>query len=151
MAARRAGDQQTFDTLTHAAIQDMIRRQRAIGLDVLSDGEFWKVRDQRYYDDRCTGVLVRPLKPGEPPQGQLGVRNEAKLPEFRQFFEIYDQLGNTPIPNGRARPASPTRAVITGPIQATDGEAVRREVQRTRDAIVAAGESVEDFIFPVVS
>ena len=151
MAARRAGDQETFDALTQAAIGDMIRRQRAIGLDVLSDGEFWKVRDQRYYDDRCTGVLVRPLKPGETPQGQRGVRTEAKMPEFREFFDIFDQLGNTPTPNGRARTVAPTRAVITGPIQATNGDAVRHEIQRTRDALVAAGESVEDFIFPVVS
>jgi 5-methyltetrahydropteroyltriglutamate--homocysteine methyltransferase len=151
MAARRAGDEQQFDALTQAAIQDMIRRQRALGLDVMSDGEFWKVRDQRYYDDRCTGVLVRALNPGESPQGQLGVRNEAKLPEFRQFFEIYDQLGNTPMPNGRPRSAAPTRAVITGPIQATNGDTVRHEVQRTKAAVIAAGERVEDFIFPVVS
>ena len=97
MAARRAGDQQQFDALTQSAIQDMIRRQREIGLDVLSDGEFWKVRDQRYYNDRCSGVLVRPLKPGEISSSQL-VRTEGKLPEFRKFFEIYDQMGNTPRP-----------------------------------------------------
>lgn len=153
MAARRAGDQHAFDQLTTAAIQDMIRRQREIGLDILSDGEFWKVRDQRYYDDRCSGVLVRPLKPGEPPQGQLNVRTEAKLPEFRKFFEIFDQLGNTPMPNGRPRPPAQTRQVIVEPIRATSGEAVRHEVQRTKDAIVAASGTVnvEDFIFPVVS
>jgi 5-methyltetrahydropteroyltriglutamate--homocysteine methyltransferase len=151
MEARRSGDQYNFDDLTKRAIQDIIRRQREIGLDILSDGEFWKIRDQRYYDDRCTGVLVRPLKPGEPAQGQLNVRTEAKMPEFREFFEIFDQLGNTPMPHGRPRPPAQTRAVIVGPIQATNGDAVRHEVQRTKDAIVAAGESVEDFNFPVVS
>ena len=151
MAARRRGDRATFDELTRAGIQDMVRRQRDIGLDILSDGEFWKVRDQRYYDERCTGVLVRPLKPGEPPQGQLGVRTEAKMPEFRQFFEIYDQLGNTPTPNGRTRPREATRQVINGPIQVTDGAAVRHEVQRTKDAIVAMDERVEDFNFPVLA
>jgi 5-methyltetrahydropteroyltriglutamate--homocysteine methyltransferase len=46
---------------------------------------------------------------------------------------------------------APTRAVITGPIQPTNGDAVRHEIHRTRDALVAAGESVEDFVFPVVS
>jgi 5-methyltetrahydropteroyltriglutamate--homocysteine methyltransferase len=150
MAARRAGDQKQFDALTQSAIQEMIRRQRGIGLDVLSDGEFWKVRDQRYYDDRCSGVLVRPLEPGEISSSQL-MRTEGKLPEFRKFFEIYDQMGNTPMPGGRPNPPSPTRQVINGPIQVTSGEAVRHEVQRTKDAIVAAGESVEDFIFPVLA
>ena len=151
MSARRSGDQRKFDDLTQTAIREMIRRQREIGLDILSDGEFWKIRDQRYYNDRCSGVLVRPLKPGEPPQGQLNVRTEAKMPEFRKFFEIYDQLGNTPVPGGRPRPPARTRAVIVGPIQPTDGDAVRHEVQRTKDAIVGDGESVEDFTFPVVS
>jgi 5-methyltetrahydropteroyltriglutamate--homocysteine methyltransferase len=151
MDARRAGDQKKFDELTQAAVQDMIRRQRETGLDILSDGEFWKVRDQRYYNDRCTGVVVRALKPGEPPQGQLNVRTEAKMPEFRKFFEIYDQLGNTPMPNSPPRPPAATRQVITGPIQVTNGDAVRHEVERTKHAIVAAGQSVDDFIFPVLA
>ena len=65
MQARRGGDQQRFDELVSAGIQDMIRRQREIGIDILSDGEFWKVRDQRWYDDRCSGVTVRPLNPAK--------------------------------------------------------------------------------------
>lgn len=150
MQARRTGDQKTFDELTRAGIIDMIRRQREIGLDNLSDGEFWKVRDQRYFDDRCSGVLVRPLKPGEL-AGQLNVRAEGKMPEFQKFFEIYDQIGNTPMPSGRPNARDATRAVITGPIQATDGAAARHEVQRTKQAIEAAGERVEDFIYPVLT
>ena len=83
--ARRSGDQQRFDQLTTAAIQDMIRRQREIGLDILSDGEFWKVRDQGWYDDRCSGVLVRPRKPGEAGFNQLSARREGRMPEFAEL------------------------------------------------------------------
>jgi 5-methyltetrahydropteroyltriglutamate--homocysteine methyltransferase len=150
MQARRSGDRSTFDALTRAGIQDMIQRQREIGIDILSDGEFWKVRDQGWYDDRCTGVQVRPLQPGEAGPNQLSARREGRMPEFRAFYEIYDQLGNTPLPGGRPNPPPAVYDVITGPIQVTSGEAARREVQRTRDAILAAGEQVEDFIFPVL-
>ncbi|HLZ26977.1 MAG TPA: hypothetical protein VKV73_06615 [Chloroflexota bacterium] len=150
MLARRSGDQQRFDELTTAAIQDMIHRQHAIGIDILSDGEFWKVRDQRWYDDRCSGVLRRPIKPGEYGFNQLSARLEGRMPEFKAFYAIYDQLGNTPMPGGRANPRSDLYDVITGPIQVTSGEAVRHEVQRTRAAIVAVGEQVEDFVFPVL-
>ncbi len=150
MQARRSGDQQRFDALTTAAIQDMIRRQHEIGIDILSDGEFWKVRDQQWYDDRCTGVLVRPLKPGEAGFNQLRFRREGRMPEFSAFYEIYDQVGNTPMPGGRPNPPADMYQVITGPIQVTSGDAVRREVQRTKEAILAAGESVEDFVFPVL-
>jgi 5-methyltetrahydropteroyltriglutamate--homocysteine methyltransferase len=151
MQARRDGDQARFDELTQAGIQDMIRRQQDIGIDILSDGEFWKVRDQRWYDDRCSGVLVRPLKPGEAGFNQVSARREGRMPEFRAFYEIYDQLGNTPLPGRRANPRSDVYQVIVGPIQVTSGEAVRKEVQRTRDAIAAAGAKLEDFVFPVIA
>jgi 5-methyltetrahydropteroyltriglutamate--homocysteine methyltransferase len=150
MQARRSGDRQRFDELTTAGIQDAIRRQHEVGIDILSDGEFWKVRDQHWYDDRCSGVLVRPLKPGEAGFNQLSARREGRMPEFKAFYEIYDQIGNTPMPGGRANPLSDMREVITGPIQVTSGDAVRREVQRTRAAILAAGERVDDFVFPVL-
>jgi 5-methyltetrahydropteroyltriglutamate--homocysteine methyltransferase len=150
MQARRAGDEQRFDELTQAGIQDMIKRQRDIGIDILSDGEFWKVRDQRWYDDRCSGVLVRPLKPGETGFNNLSARREGRMPEFRAFYEIYDQLGNTPLPGGHPNRLTDKYDVIVGPIQVTSGEAVRQQVKRTKDAIVAAGASVEDFVFPVL-
>jgi methionine synthase II (cobalamin-independent) len=43
MDARRAGDQQKFDELAQAAIQDLVRRQREIRLDIramASSGRF---------------------------------------------------------------------------------------------------------------
>lgn len=151
MQARRAGDQARFDELTRAGIQDMIRRQREIGIDILSDGEFWKVRDQHWYDDRCSGVLVRPLKPGEASFNNLSSRREGRMPEFRDFYAVYDQLGNTPMPGGRPNPPSEVYHTIVGPVATTSGDAVRREVQRTKEAIIAAGEAIEDFVFPVVA
>jgi len=87
MQARKSGDQARFDALTTGAIQDMIRRQKEIGIDIMSDGEFWKVRDQRWYDDRCSGALVRPLKPGEAGFNQLSARSEGRMPEFKAFYE----------------------------------------------------------------
>jgi len=150
MEARRSGDKQRFDELTSAGIQDMIRRQREIGLDILSDGEFWKVRDQAWYDERASGVLVRPANPGEATFNQLSARQEGRMPEFREFYAIYDQIGNLPVPGVTRRPMEMYH-VVTGAVEATSGEAVRREVQRTKDTILAAGENLDDFVFPVVA
>jgi 5-methyltetrahydropteroyltriglutamate--homocysteine methyltransferase len=149
--ARRSGDRQRFDELTTAGIQEMIRRQQEIGLDILSDGEFWKVRDQGWYDDRCSGVLVRPLKPGEVSFSQVSARREGRMPEFKAFYEIYDKVGNLAMPGGRPNPPSDMYQVITGPIQVTAGEAVRRDVERSKAAILGAGAQVADFVFPVVA
>jgi 5-methyltetrahydropteroyltriglutamate--homocysteine methyltransferase len=150
MDARRAGDQQRFDALTTTGIQEMIRRQRELGIDILSDGEFWKVRDQAWYDERASGVLVRPAQAGEATFNQLSARREGRMPEFREFYAIYDQIGNLPEPGVTRRPTDMYH-VVTGEVKATSGETVRREVQRTRDAIAAAGDKLEDFVFPVVS
>jgi 5-methyltetrahydropteroyltriglutamate--homocysteine methyltransferase len=151
LQARREDDQQRFDMLVKAGIQEMIKRQREIGIDILSDGEFWKVRDQQWYDDRCSGVLVRPLKPGETSFNNLSARQEGRMPEFKRFYEIYDQIGNIPAPGTRRNPATEMYHVIVGPIQVTSADAARRDVQRTRQAIEAAGEHVEDFVFPVIA
>lgn len=151
MQARRDGDDQPFDELTRTGIQHMVRRQKEIGIDIMTDGEFWKVRDQRWYNDRCSGVLVRPLKADEFGFNQLSARREGRMPEFKAFYEIFDQVGNTPLPGGRASPRSEMYHVITGPVKATSGEAVRREIQRTKTTLVEAGEDLENFVFPVVS
>ena len=65
MQARATGDQAKFDSLMRAGIADMVRRQREIGIDIMSDGEFWKARDQVYYSSRASGIEARELKPGE--------------------------------------------------------------------------------------
>jgi 5-methyltetrahydropteroyltriglutamate--homocysteine methyltransferase len=151
MQARRGRDQQKFDEQTTSGIQEMIRRQREIGIDILSDGEFWKGRDQQWYDDRCSGVTLRPLAEGESPFNELSARQEGRMPEFREFYRIYDQLGNTPVPGASRNPRNEMYHVVTGRIQVTSGGASRREVQRTKDAIQAVGARVEDFTFPVIA
>ena len=118
MQARRGGDKQNFDEQTTSGIQEMIRRQREIGIDILSDGEFWKGRDQQWYDDRCSGISLRPLKEGEAAFNELKARREGRMPEFRDFYEIYDQVGNTPMPGATTRnPRNEMYHVIAGPVQ----------------------------------
>jgi 5-methyltetrahydropteroyltriglutamate--homocysteine methyltransferase len=150
MQARRDGDQTRFDAATAAGIADMIHRQQDIGIDIRTDGEFWKVRDQQWYDDRCSGVLVRPLKPGETSFNNLSSRLEGRMPEFREFYAIYDAIGNTPTPGMRENRLSEMYHVITDEVKVTSGENVRRDVQRSRDAILAAGENLDEYVFPVV-
>src|SRR6266508_1813637 len=67
LAARSNGDYARFDALVTAGITQMVRRQRESGIDIINDGEFWKARDQLYYDSRAEGISTRPLRPGEAP------------------------------------------------------------------------------------
>ena len=105
--ARADGDQITFDRLMQAGVADRVRKQMELRNDIHSDGEFWKARDELYYNSRVTGVEMRPLQPGEGPS-ILVHQQERHMPEFREFYAIYDQLGNIP------RPALSTRRPRTG-------------------------------------
>ena len=61
MQARADGDQVTFDRLMQAGVADRVRKQMELRNDIHSDGEFWKARDELYYNSRVTGVEMRPL------------------------------------------------------------------------------------------
>ena len=63
MHARADGDQVTFDRLMQAGVTDRVRKQMELRNDIHSDGEFWKARDELYYNSRVTGVEMRPLNP----------------------------------------------------------------------------------------
>ena len=95
--ARADGDQATFDRLMQAGVADRVRKQMELRNDIHSDGEFWKARDELYYNSRVAGVEMRPLQPGEG-ASILVHQQERHMPEFREFYAIYDQIGNTPRP-----------------------------------------------------
>lgn len=155
LAARAAGDQQAFDAQVREGIAEMVCRQREIGVDLLSDGEFWKVRDQRYYDSRASGIETRPAKPGEP-VSVLVYQRERRSPEFHAFWEIYDRVGNTPMPGAEWRGfgLQTQRTSITGPLtprpleQASE---IAHEIAVSKAAMEAAGARIEDCFFPVLS
>ena len=71
------------------------------------------------------------------------------MPEFREFYEVYDQLGNIPQP-GVVNPLATHRAVITGPMQYKGQDAIKHELAVVQAGIAAAGAQVEDFFFPVL-
>src|SRR6266487_676922 len=148
LKARADGDQATFDRLMQAGVASRVRKQMELRNDIHSDGEFWKARDAQYYNSRVTGVEMRPLAPGEGPS-ILVHQQERHMPEFREFYEIYDQLGNIPRP-GVVNPQPTHKAVITGPMQYKGQDAITHELAVVKAGIAEAGAQVEDFFFPVL-
>jgi 5-methyltetrahydropteroyltriglutamate--homocysteine methyltransferase len=151
LQARAQGDQQAFEALVRDGIVAMVRHQREIGLDILSDGEFWKVRDQRYYDSRASGVELRPTTPDQPAT-LVSFQRERRMPEFRAFWEIYEHLGNTPMPGVTTVTflRAPQRAVITGPLTPRPPDAIIHEIDVVTAGIAAAGANVDGVFFPVL-
>jgi 5-methyltetrahydropteroyltriglutamate--homocysteine methyltransferase len=152
LQARAKGDDQAFEAEVRSGVAAMLRRQQEIGIDLLSDGEFWKVRDQRYYDDRASGIEIRPVRPGEPPS-VLVFQRERRSPEFRAFWEIYDRIGNTPMPGAEIRGfgLQTQRTAIAGLLEPRSPEVAKREAEMSKAALLAAGARIEDCYFPVLS
>ena len=138
--ARANGDQATFDQLVKASVADRVRKQMELRNDIHSDGEFWKARDEHYYNSRVTSVEMQPLQPGEGPS-ILVHQQERHMPEFREFYAIYDQIGNTPHP-GVVNPRPAHKAVITGPMQYKGQDAIKHELEVVKAGIAEAAVPV---------
>jgi 5-methyltetrahydropteroyltriglutamate--homocysteine methyltransferase len=148
MEAREKGDRAAFDRLVKEGIGVMLRKQREIGIDLMSDGEFWKARDGIYYMGRASGIEAKPLKPGEWPS-TLGTQRERTGPEFRDFYDAYDKLGNTPRP-GVTVPPFTEKYVITGKVEARPATSIEQDIAVIKAALTENGVDIEDYFYPVL-
>ena len=147
--AARTGDLGKYDELVRSGVTEMVGRQIELKNDILSDGEFWKTRDQGYYDGRVSGVELVPVT-AEKPAWILTNQPERCMPEFKEFFEIYDALGNIPMP-GVTFEAATQRHAITGPLKYLGQGTIKHEIEVSKEGIAAAEADLEDFFFPVLS
>ena len=101
-----------------------MRRQRDVGIDIVSDGELGKVNSYPYYGRRLTGIQVRPVEPGEPPG--MWERTGERI----EFAEFYEQLGFR---------TARQRMFFNGPITFVGHDQVERDVAYMRSAMAEAG------------
>ena len=149
VVAARTGDQGKHDELVRSGVAEMVRKQADLKNDLHSDGEFWKTRDQRYFDSRTTGVEMLSAT-AEKPAWILTNQPERCMPEFAGFFAVYDALGNTPMP-GVTIPTATRRLALTGPIEYLGQGTIKHEIEVVKAGIADAGANLEDFFFPLLS
>jgi 5-methyltetrahydropteroyltriglutamate--homocysteine methyltransferase len=126
-----------------AALRDMVEgvvaRQRAIGIDVVNEGEYTKGGDWlSYVEDRFGGFEARPPEGGTPVIMQGKDREE-----FADFYRYATQRGTLYYePGGQIRHSRPHWAA-TGPISYRGAAALKREIEIFRSVI---GPDTEAFI-----
>src|SRR5215831_1196230 len=89
LLAARANDPAKFDELMQDGVADLVRKQMALKNDLHSDGEFWKARDQMYTTAAPPGVTMQPVT-ADKPAWLLAHQRERQMPEFSEFYAIYD-------------------------------------------------------------
>jgi 5-methyltetrahydropteroyltriglutamate--homocysteine methyltransferase len=125
-------------------VTEIIRKQMQLGIDCVGDGEFWNGRNFQYYAQQFSGIMTRPLRPGEKGSGRESTRERDTFPKL---YADMDRVGTIfCVPGEEPRFSPPTKMVVTGPIKGRATDAIRREIGVFKDAFKAAGGDEEAFI-----
>jgi 5-methyltetrahydropteroyltriglutamate--homocysteine methyltransferase len=127
------------DAGLRSLVAGVVERQRAIGLDVINEGEYTKGGDWlSYVDNRFGGFEARPPAGGKPIILQ-GKDREV----FADFYRYASERGTLFYePGGQIKQARP-HWVATGPITYRGEAALRREIEIFRSVV---GPDAEAFI-----
>ena len=120
-----AYDKAELDRLVREAVLDIVRRQAAVGIDVVNDGEMSKPGYSTYIADRLTGFAGH-----EPAKPRLDTRDHPN------FAAAYERMTGTNV----AR-----RAVCVGPIKWQDRQPLQQDIANLRAALDQV-EATEGFM-----
>jgi 5-methyltetrahydropteroyltriglutamate--homocysteine methyltransferase len=107
----------------HQAVMGIVARQAALGIDVVSDGEFSKTSFQYYVTDRLSGL--------EPITPKAGVRATRENRAFPAFYKDGSHSGT-----------QATRFACTGPIGYVGHSQLAADIANLKAALVGAAHEV---------
>jgi len=150
-AAGEFSDEAEYLGRLREAVADVVARQRAIGIDLVNDGEYGHSMGQQYdygswwtyVFQRLGGVELTRISIAEMPQakakpGEVTLATFGERRDWQAFAEAYmDPSSGASVPN-REDAVAP---VCRGPITYQGHEAVRRDIADMKAAMAAAGVS----------
>jgi 5-methyltetrahydropteroyltriglutamate--homocysteine methyltransferase len=119
-------DPEVFDATMRVAVADVVKKQVAAGVDVVSDGEMSKISYATYIRHRLTGFEI----------GAAPRTVPSDIDEFPGFRSRLAKIGDTP---------RYQRPVCRGPIAVKDLAPLRKDIERLKAAMSAAG-ATEGFL-----
>ncbi len=129
-------DAAAYESCLRQSVDEVVRRQADVGIDVVSDGEFGKsISWSQYVLERLSGFERRPIKAGANPFTR-GVDRE-------KFAEFYAEL------DAREGVATSIEAVCVGPISYCGQAELQRDIDNFKAAL--KGVKVEEAFLPVAA
>ena len=139
LRARQAGkpcDEAAYERCLTESVTGVVREQAAVGIDVVSDGEFGKaISWSQYALERLSGFERRPVVPGGNPFQRGADRT--------RFAEFYAEL------DAREEIATRSDSVCVGPITYTGLAELQRDIDNFKTAL--KGVSVAEAFMPVAA
>jgi len=133
-----AFDAAALSARVKGAVAEVVRRQAESGIDIIADGEMGRFGFIPYINERLTGLEPRPNPGGE--------GTWARSREHLAFPEYYAWAAQMP---GAAGGAQPTRWVCTAPIAYKGHQALARDIDNLKAALVQV--RYEEAFMPAVS
>jgi len=128
--------QSQFDATVSKAVAEVVQKQAAVGIDIVSDGEYAKINFAGYVGDRLSGFEQRETPPGESPINNFG-RDHLAFPEFYAAYDV------APVSGGR------TRVVAASPIKQIGHDLIQSDITNLRAAV--EGTNVVEAFIPSVA
>ena len=129
----RPYDEAAFEKCLRSSVADVVRQQAAIGIDLISDGEFGKTHWYRYVIERFSGIQSRPVGPGQ--TYFIGKDRE----RFREFYAEYD----------KGIPRASLEWAVTSALSYSGAAALRRDIDNFKAGL--AKVNVVGGFLPVVA
>src|SRR5215470_4734196 len=120
-----APDTQLYESQIRSAVAECVRKQAENGIDILNDGELYKLGFFTYVRERLEGFEPRP---------QQSMRGWPL--EVNAFPEYYEQYFKEAMGGSAVAPIVPM--VCTGPIRYCGAEALRRDIENLKAAASSA-------------
>ncbi len=139
LRAKQAGtsyDRAAYEACLKSSVAEVVRKQAAVGVDIVSDGEFGKsISWSQYVLERLSGFERRPIKAGANPFTR-GVDRE-------RFAEFYAEL------DAREGVSTTVEAVCVGPISYTGAGELSRDIENFKAALQNVG--ITEAFLPVAA
>jgi 5-methyltetrahydropteroyltriglutamate--homocysteine methyltransferase len=120
----RPYDSDAFEAAATAAVEECVRHQVEVGIDVINDGEQRKSGFTTYLKERLAGFEAVPYGADESP---------ASWREVTEFPEYYDRYFKLAMYGAMLSP--PTRVVCRGPVKYIGQDALARDLTNLRAAL----------------
>jgi len=131
-------DQEQYQATLAKAVEDVVRRQVASGIDIVTDGEFSKPGFFTYIQERLEGFEARPGR-----KVATFAREVAAFPEYYAEYFKHAMMG------GAIVPLAPV--VCVGPVRYRGERAVATDIANVKAAAAAAGVAPHCLFLPATA
>ena len=145
-------DEAAYAECLRTSVNDIVRHQLDVGLDVIDDGEIGKVSWITYLYERVSGLELRPVEQ----EGSMlpPSRDRQHFPGAYAALDALDEAATRASNAGAAVEEIPSNAgvewVCTGPMT-YDSTAVERDIANLKEALAANGADESQGFLPVVA